>query len=35
MQKKLLEGKFRNDYDLSLDTAVTVQSAQPDPEDQQ
>lgn len=30
-----LEGKFRNEDDLPLDTAVTMQSAQPDLEDQQ
>ena len=37
MQKKLLflEGKFRNEDDLPLDTSVTMQSAQPDLEDQQ
>lgn len=36
-QKKLLflEGKFRNEDDLPLDTAVTMQSAQPDLEDLQ
>lgn len=35
MQKKLLflEGKFRNEHDLPLDTAVTMQSAQADLED--
>lgn len=35
MQKKLLflEGRFRNKADFPLNTAVTMQSAQPDLED--